>query len=167
MLNRLAFSLALMSASIAAAQYSAPTPAPSGSKMSSEKAATAGCPWLTEGTAATALGVDVLATVNVSDSGEGVCKFSGKPSSADSLEIMVSKASLPTCPEGSRELKGIGNEAMRCTHGHVVEMISSRVRDLHFTVTITSHRQKNDAKADELQNDPLEQVAEQVAGSLY
>lgn len=135
--------------------------------MSAQKGPNAGCPWLTEGTAATALGADVSATVNVSDSGEGVCKFSGEPGSAESLEIMVSKASLPTCPVGSRELNGIGNEATRCAHGRGVEMISSRVRDFHFTVTMASRRKKSDAKPDDPQNDSLEQVAEQVAGSLY
>jgi hypothetical protein len=45
-------------------------------------------------------------------------------------------------------------------------MISSRVRDLYFTVTLASRGQKNSPKAD-VQNDAPEQIAEQVAGSLY
>lgn len=159
----------------AEAQYSNPTPAANGSKTGSQVAGAHGCPWLTEGTAATALDGDVSVTVNMSNRdpailAEGSCKFS-RDQGPDSLEIVVSKAALPLCPQGSIELKGIGNEATRCsppgTHGHGVEMISSRVRDLHFTVTLASHRQKGDPKADDPQNDALDQVAEEVAGSLY
>lgn len=130
-----------------------------------------GCPWLTEGSAAHALGGDVSVTVNVSDMGEGLCSFSRQQGSADSLEILVSKAALPTCPPESTSLKGIGNEALTCrphnSRTEAVEMISSRVRDYHFTVTLTAHDQKPPAKPDDPRNDALEQVAEQVAGNLY
>lgn len=171
MVNRLALSLVLLGASIASGQYSKPPTASNGSRTSAQKAAVTGCPWLTEGTAATALGGDVTATVNVSDSGEGVCKFSREADSSDSLQIQVSKATLPTCPAGSLELKGIGNEAARCappgSHGHGIEMISSRVRDVNFNVTLAAHREKGAAKSDDPHNDELEQVAEAVAGNLY
>ena len=171
MLNRLVFSLALFGASIAAAQYREPATPKSGA----QKPAPTGCPWLTQGTAATALGGDVTATVNATENAsgafEGSCKFSREPGSPDFLEIHVSKAALPTCPAGSMELKGIGNEAARCSppgsHGHSVEMISSRVRDVNFTVTLAAHKEKSGAKSDDPQNDELEQVAEAVAGSLY
>jgi hypothetical protein len=46
-------------------------------------------------------------------------------------------------------------------------MVSSRVRDLHFTVTLTTREQKSQAKPADLQDDALEQIAEQVAGNLY
>lgn len=166
MLNRILLSAGLLSASIAVAQYNAPLPG-SGSKSNAQQPTMTGCPWLTEGTAATAIGGDVSTTVNMAGSLEGECKFSKEQGSPDFLEIRVSKAALPACPAGSMELKGIGNEATRCTvHGRGVEMISSRVRDLNFTVTLASHRQKG-AKPDDPQNDALEQVAEEVAGSLY
>lgn len=171
MLNRLALSLVLLGASLAAAQYSTPPMTPNGSKTSAQKPAITGCPWLTEGTAATALGGDVTAIVNVSNSGEGLCKFSREAGSSDFLQIQVSKAALPTCPAGSMELKGIGNEAARCappgSRGHDIEMISSRVRDVNFTVTLAAHREKGAAKSDDPHNDALEQVAEAVAGNLY
>lgn len=128
------------------------------------------CPWLTEGSAAKALGGDVSVTVNVSDSGEGSCGFARRQG-GENLEILVSETALPVCPPASASLKGIGNEAARCkltaAHGESAEKISSRVRELHFTVTLTSHEQKSAAKPSDAQDDALEQIAEQVAGNLY
>jgi hypothetical protein len=172
MLNRALFSLLLFSsAALAQTQYgSAPvkpgSPVPTG----------AGCPWLTAGSAARTLGGEVSVTVKLSEMGEGLCSFSRQQGSPDSLEILVSKAALPMCPPDSTALKGIGNEALSCRHGGAhsdsVEMISSRVRDLHFTVTLTTRAQKTsaktaDAQSADPQNDALEQIAEQVAGNLY
>jgi hypothetical protein len=129
-----------------------------------------GCPWLTEGSAAHALGGDASVTVKVAE-GEGTCNFGRLQGGADWLEIVVSKAALPVCPAGSISLKGIGNEALVCRHAGLhsesVEMISSRVRDVHFTVKMTARVQKSPARPDDPQNDALEQVAEQVAGNLY
>ena len=161
-----AFVLLLLSAAAAAqTQYGNPA------KPGSMDHGPTGCPWLTEGTAATELGGDVSVTAKVSDMGEGFCTFSRKDGSADSLEILVSKAALPACPAGGTPLKGIGNEAMRCMHGEPrnsgMEMLSSRVRDFHFTVTLTTRVPKPPALPADPQNDALEQIAEQVAGSLY
>jgi len=129
-----------------------------------------GCPWLTEGSAGHALGGEISVIVKVAE-GEGTCSFFRQQTPMDSLEISVSKAALPACPSGSTSIRGIGNEALTCRHGgahrDTVEMISSRVRDLHFTVTLTTNGQRNPGKADDPQNDALEQIAEQVAGNLY
>ena len=129
-----------------------------------------GCPWLTEGSAAHTLGGDISAIVKVAE-GQGTCTFTRKQTPMDLLEISVSKAALHSCPSGSASLRGIGNEALTCrhggAHGDMVEMVSSRVRDQNFTVTLTTRSQKNAGKADDPQNDALEQVAEQIAGSLY
>lgn len=131
------------------------------------KTAPPGCPWLTQGTAAHALGGDVKADVTLANTSEGACRFSREQGSSDYLEIRVSKSALPACPEKSRELKGIGNDASRCVppgaHGHDIEMISSRVRDMNFDVALGARLQKGD----DPQNDALEQIAEEVAGSLY
>jgi hypothetical protein len=130
-----------------------------------------GCPWLTEGSAAHALGGDVSVTADVSDMGEGICRFARKQGSTDFMEILVSKVGLPACSPGSVVLKGIGNEALTCRHagsrGDSVEMINSRVRDFHFTVTLTTHGEKVSSRPNDPQNDALEQIAEQIAGNLY
>jgi hypothetical protein len=129
------------------------------------------CPWLTQGTAAQTLGGDVSVVLNVSDSGEGSCKFSREQGPPDTLEIVVKKADLPGCPADSIMLRAIGNEAMMCRHaganGEVVQMVSSRVRDQHFLVTITSHGHEKVAKVSDPQDEPVARVSEQVAGSLF
>ena len=140
MLKRLLLCLlALFSFSMAAlGQYTAP-PAPQTSPANASQAKPpVVCPWLTVGTAAKMLGGDVSVAVNVSDSGEGSCKFNREQGSPDTLEIVVSKATLAGCPVDSIPLRAIGNEAVLCRHadprGEAVQMISSRVRDQHFTV---------------------------------
>jgi hypothetical protein len=122
------------------------------------------CPWLTQGSASSLLGGDVSINVHVSDTGAGSCRFL-RPH--DSLEILVSKAALASCPTGSIALRGIGNQAARCSHSGGVDMISGRVRDLHFTVTRTAHGQKRPVKLPDAQQDALEQIAEQIAGNLF
>src|ERR1700679_4217224 len=135
MLNSPLLSLLLLSASAAGAQaqYGTPSVPHSTSQTQSQTS----CPWLTEGSAAKALGGNVsviVATTNVDD---GSCKFVRQQDSTDSLKILVSKAALITCPAENIRLQGIGNNAARCklpgSHKEVVEMVSSRVRDLHFT----------------------------------
>lgn len=155
--------LLLSSAAMAQTQY--------GSTAKSAATAHAqGCPWLTEGSAAHALGGNIAVSVKVLE-GEGTCSFLRQQGETDSLEIAVSRVELPACPASGTSLRGIGNEALRCRHAgshrDSVEMISSRVRDLYFTVALTTRGQKNPGKADDPQNDALEQIAEQVAGSLY
>jgi hypothetical protein len=163
-MRHLALLCLLMScAAMAQTQYG------STAKPDSMPHASTGCPWLTQGSAAHTLGGEVSVTVKVSE-GEGTCSFTRQQPPADSLEVIVSKAALAACPPGSMALRGIGNEALTCRrggpHDELIEMISSRVRDSHFTVTMTS-RARSTAKSDDPQNDALEQIAEQVAGNLY
>jgi hypothetical protein len=164
--------LVLLSFSAAGAQtqYVIPNASSSASQSAHENSSKAACPWLTQGSAATVLGGDISVTARVSDAGEGFCRFSRQQGS-DFLEILVSRASLPRCPSGSTELKGIGNEAKSCSHpgsrGESVEMVSSRVRDLYFSVMFTSRGLKSGMKSPDAHDDALEQIAEQVAGNLY
>jgi hypothetical protein len=150
------------------AQYDDPANAKKEMHPSAQTASHAACPWLSEGSAAHALGGDVFVTVNVANSNEGSCRFSRQPWSADSLEIVVGKTAMPGCPAGAPQPRGIGNEAARCrvpgSRPESAEMISSRVRDVHFTVTLNIPGQR---KAQNTADDALEQLAEQVAGSLY
>lgn len=146
-------------------QYSAPSAQP---KMAPAPAGPV-CPWLTAGSAAHALGGDVSVTVTVSNGNEGSCRFSRQDGSANALEIVVAKNVAATCPAGSPKLIGIGNEATRCripgTRGDTAEMLSSRVRDLHFSIVL--REQKRSAKPGDTQDDALEQLGEQVAGNLF
>jgi hypothetical protein len=137
--------------------------------------ARATCPWLNEGSAAKALGAAVSVTVNVSNTGEGACNFSRKDRPEDRpasfLKIEVSKAMLPSCGAESTKLKGVGNEAMRCklpgSANQDAEMISGRVRDLHFTIMLIAHEKSTPASSPAIQQDVLEQIAEQVSGNLF
>jgi hypothetical protein len=128
------------------------------------------CPWLTQGSAARLLGGDVSIKVSVSDTGEGSCRFV-QEGSHNTLEILVSNAALTSCPTGSTGLQGIGNQAAKCnapgSHSGSGYMVSGHVRDLHFTVTQTARGQKRPVKLSAVQQDALEQVAEQIAGNLY
>jgi hypothetical protein len=167
MLRRtLLFSLLLANSTAAVqAQYGKPSAPLSDSRSRSQTT----CPWLTQGSASRVLGGDVSAKVSVSNTGEGSCRFLREQKSPDTLKILVSKNALASCPTESKELKGIGNQAAMCrapfAHSKDVEMVSGRVRHLHFTVTLTSREQKSPVKLPDVQGDALEQIAEQIAGN--
>ncbi len=131
-----------------------------------------GCPWLTQGSAAKALGGAVSATAHLSDdAGEGWCNFMRREKPDAFLKVEVSKAALPSCGADSTKLRGVGNEAMRCpiagSGDQRGEMISGRVRDLHFVLTFEAGTKKTPADSAGAQEDVLQQVAEQVAGNLF
>ena len=169
MLNSPLLSLLLLAASAAGpqAQYGTPSVPHSSSQTRSQTS----CPWLTEGSAAKALGGNVSATVAMTNVDDGSCKFVRQQDSTAFLEILVSKAALITCPAENIRLQGIGNKAARCklpgSHKEVVEMVSGQVRDVYFTMTLTYRRHENLTKSAGPQDDMLEQIAEQVAGNLY
>jgi hypothetical protein len=129
------------------------------------------CPWLTAGTAAGVLGGDVAANMSVTSLTEGTCRFARSGETMRFLEIRVSAAPLPDCPAGSSPLHAIGNEAQRCRvslpRGESEEMVSGRVRDVHFTVTMAGHRDKPGAKSPDAEDDDIVKIADEVAGSLY
>jgi len=134
-------------------------------------AAPAVCPWLTQGMAARVLGGEVSVEAHVSDAGDGYCSFVRIADASVSLKIEVSKSALPTCGADAIKLKGIGNEALRCTlpaaGDRTVQKIASRVRDRFFTLTMAQGKRAAAEQADDLQNDDLEQAAESVAGNLF
>jgi hypothetical protein len=172
MLHRTLLFCLLVASSLAAeqAQYGKPNLPQPGSQTGSQARSQTTCPWLTPGSAAKMLGGDVSMKVSLSDTGKSSCRFL-QEGSRDSLEILVSKAALASCPPGSKALTGIGNQAARCkapgSHSGGADMVSGRVRDLYFTVTHTSRVMKRPVKLSEGQEDPLEQIAEQIAGNLY
>jgi hypothetical protein len=130
-----------------------------------------GCAWLTEGSAASLLGGQVTPTASLSDNGEGSCKFIRRQEPFDSLEVIVSKTALPTCPPDSTRLIGVGNPTSMCrilgAHGLTAELISGRVRDFYFTLTIDFSKRKTPPESTEIREDLMTQVADQVAGNLF
>ena len=128
------------------------------------------CPWLTQGSAAAVLGGGVTSMVRIAQSGEGSCTFTRQDGPKDVLKIVVSKGPLESCPAESGKPKGIGNEAGLCkiqrSPNEAVQLLVSRVRDFHFTVSLSVH-------ADALQTamshaeEAVKQIAEQVAGNLF
>jgi len=129
------------------------------------------CPWITQGSAAKLLGGDVTASIHTADNQQGSCTFSrlnGKVTYT--LDVSVGRDGDETCPRGSAELRGIGNEAYFCTvkksSSEAMEKISSRVRETPFSVTLSAVGPGN-AMSDEAARDLLDQVAELVAGNLF
>lgn len=135
----------------------------------------ANCPWVTLGSAATALGGDPTSAVQLSAKaiGEGSCTFSFSDAvSRQTLKVVVGKAAAQNpCPSGSSPLKGIGNEAIMCTVRHgaeeVEELIVSRVRDTRFTISISIRRKGSRNASVGHFEDSLKMIAEQVAGNLF
>lgn len=88
----------------------------------------------------------------------------------DFLEIHVSASHLPGCPAGSAPLRGVGNDAQRCTiyrdHGMTEQMASGIARALHFTVTLAVRGARRTGKVSDADDD-LVRIAEEVAGNLY
>jgi hypothetical protein len=130
------------------------------------------CPWLTQGSAAAMLGGDVSSVIKLTLPAEGSCAFSLHQGAATySLEVVVEGTSRTACPPASQKLLGIGNEAVVCrlqrSPNDAVEMVSSRVRRLYFTVSLKIQGAANPGIPLNKQRDIVERAAEQVAGNLF
>jgi hypothetical protein len=140
--------------------------------------ATASCPWLSKGTAATLLGSDVTVTAHVEGTFAGTCRFVTQ--SADpipSIQILVGATDGHPCPQSSTKLKALGNEAVQCRRAdspmQSSDVVAGRIRNVYFVVTMTNvpnatTPEPTDPRlADAYGASPLERVAEQVVGNLY
>jgi hypothetical protein len=130
------------------------------------------CPWLTQGSAAAMLGGDVSSVIKLTPPGEGSCVFSLQQGAAMySLEVVVEATPRTACPPASQKLLGIGNEAVACrlqrSPNEAVELVSSRVRRLYFTVSLKIQGVANPGIPLNKQRDIVERAAEQVAGNLF
>lgn len=131
------------------------------------------CPWLTQGTAATALGADVALSAHADSNWSGSCRFVSGADPSSSIEITVGNAAPHGCGAGAAPLTGIGNTAEFCSSrdsdGREVQTVAGRVRDAWFTVTLATHTDAEPAQPSrELSTTPTIQfLAEQVAGNLY
>jgi hypothetical protein len=130
------------------------------------------CPWITQGSVAKLLEGDVQLSIQTTDDKQGSCNFSrvdGKVSYT--LEVSVGPEANGTCPKGSAELRGIGNEAYFCSvkrsSSETLEKVSSRVRDSFFTVTLSASGPRGLVMPDDARRSVLDQAAEQVAGNLF
>lgn len=141
-----------------------------GLSLAGASSAATTCPWLTQGSAATALGGAVTATMQIAESGEGSCTFTRHDGPKDVLKIVVSKAMLESCPAESAKPKGIGNEASLCkvqrSPNEAVELLVSRVREFHFTISMSVHGDESQAEISHAE-EAVKQIAEQVAGNLF
>jgi hypothetical protein len=88
-----------------------------------------------------------------------------------SLGVVVEGTPQTACPPGSQKVLGIGNEAVACrlqrSPNDAVEMVSSRVRRLYFTVSLKIQGAANLGIPLNKQRDIVERAAEQVAGNLF
>jgi hypothetical protein len=136
------------------------------------------CPWFTAGSAESVLGGEVRVTANSEGNWQGSCRFTRQAQSAlQSIEIEIGKANPHACPEGSTKIKALGNESVQCrrasSHGDASYVVTGRVRDAYFVVTMTGVPDANeDPAADPRISDAygaskIERVAEQVAGNLF
>jgi hypothetical protein len=130
------------------------------------------CPWLTEGTAATALGGPVRVSVQVQSDWHGSCSFlRGEGATSSMLEISVGLSRSDACGLASQNVSGVGNEAVACHSSpsphELIDVISSRVRAAYFTVSLTLQGSNQLANSEARRQEVLHDVAEQVAGALY
>jgi hypothetical protein len=137
------------------------------------------CPWLNSATASGVLNGPAESKVHRTADGGTTCLFFTRVPASSTLSIVVTSldamkgvASFDRrqCTSPIIPLKGIGNEAQACSieTGHEAEeKVTGRVRDKRFTVYIevsAASDQPFDRKALQQQ---AENIAEQVAGSLF
>jgi hypothetical protein len=118
------------------------------------------------------LGGDVTAVIKLTPPDQGSCAFSLQQGTATySLAVVVESAPHTTCPPASPKLPGIGNEALSCrlqrSPNETAEVVTSRVRTLYFTITLTTQGAANPGTPLDKQKDIVERAAEQVAGNLF
>jgi hypothetical protein len=115
------------------------------------------CPWLTEGSAAKVLGGPVHAILNVVSPTQGTCTFVKVARPKEQLKVLVGAGNVPSCPAGSANVIGVGDQATRCHLPHSAQMISGNVRAVDMAITLSGGQTE----------DAIQQIAEQVAGNLF
>ena len=100
-----------------------------------------------------------------------MCRFTSTAASEQTaIEIRIGKADVHACPSSSTRLTALGNEAVQCriaNKGPTTDLISGRVRDSYFVVSMTNLPDAAASAHDPFAASVLERVAEQVAGNLY
>jgi hypothetical protein len=139
------------------------------------------CPWINEATASAILDGPVKMTVKTNNPGHGICQFSRQqPGVLRQLRISVDMMSsvpkqfptyLAQCRSKTTPLQAIGNEAVMCAierrKSEYTESVVGRVRDLAFTVGVSSSVENDPSMTAEMRREKANLVAEQVAGMLF
>jgi hypothetical protein len=136
------------------------------------------CPWLSVGTASTALESEVTAAVHSDNNWSGSFLFTTTiQHDIRSLEILVGKSDPHACPPGSTALTAIGNQAWRCqtaaAQKQIIDIVTGRVRDAWFVVKMTNVPDASKPESDVPHGSDrfgaplIEKIAEQVSGSLF
>ncbi len=128
------------------------------------------CPWLTQGTAAKLMGGPVTADVQATTASEGVCVFT-RSTTGDSvvLRIVIGPALSAVCLDGDH-LRGVGDQAIHCATdkpNEHREAIQGNVRATQFALTLTARGPSVSPLPKNTQRSATEQLAEEVAGSLF
>jgi hypothetical protein len=166
----LPLALALLTTTSFSQSNSATSPKPTASAVTSARSDRV-CPWLTEGSAARALGGDVHLTVSLTNPKEGFCTFVRPEVPLDELKVIVGGVNIPSCPVGSAKVVGVGGQASRCrltrSAKEVTDMVSGKVRNANFTITFSRNGAAVSTKSVTLKAGAIEEIAEQVAGNLF
>ncbi len=140
------------------------------------------CPWMNSATAGGFLGGEVeTAVTNVTVDGDATCQFTRAESLLRiAVHTMTHVAQdyagyLLQCGAGGVALRGIGNQAVQCVpsagNDKGQQLIVGRVRERAFVITIKAEWIKqpptSQTKTRNLISDESENIAEQVAGSMF
>ena len=134
--------------------------------------AQAACPWLTQGTAEASLQGSVTVSTHLVSAKEGTCTFTmQRADAAYTLKIIVAFTNEFRCPDGSRQVPGIGNEAAICSantpRNQTTDTLSSMIRDRFLTVQLKSVSKRSTPLTPEKRQTLIQQTAEEVAGNLF
>ena len=149
--------------------------------FAAQAAAQANCPWISQATASGLLGGKTTPTIKLDATGQlGTCTFTfHRPQQSIVLHIAVAPypaapsplSQLATaCTSSTSAVPAIGNEALACHSNHpgsIGELMIGRVRDILFTLTLTSTAIQNAPLDRAALQSTLHAAAEQVTGNLF
>jgi hypothetical protein len=131
------------------------------------------CPWLSAGTAATALGAEVTVSAHSDSNWSGSCRFTTS-SKEQSIEVTVGRTDPHACGPSATSVAAIGNEAALCSKrgsgGPIMQVLAGRVRDAWFVVKMTlppSAPPASSSEGEPSDSASVRFLAEQIAGNLY
>lgn len=141
------------------------------------------CPWLNTATASGVLGGTPTVQVDNPSSGSGTCLFQRQNEThTDILRIAVisaepmekaqkeMKAYETSCTSSEAPLRGVGNEAILCisnTKASRGQLIVGRVRNNVFAVAISTGTGNISKVTQDTLAQRVEEIAKQIAGSLF